>query len=176
MAISLPVHGSARSVTRLMASQARKHRGFRTERVVAQYLSTVWQGACVGRGSGKDIVNVPFDVEVKARAGFQPLAYIKQLKARTAISGELGFGVIRLNGQGEDAREYAAIIRLEDLLPLLILRYGHLDKEPTDADIERCSACGTYMIRKCLTCQPTITNAHDAILVKRSITDGTIDQ
>ena len=159
-----------------MATQHRKHRGFRTERVVAQYLSTVWSGATVGRGSGKDIVNVPFDVEVKARAGFQPLAYIKQLKARTAISGELGFGVIRLNGQGEDAREYAAIIRLEDLLPLLILRYGHLDKEPTDADIERCSACGTYMIRKCLTCQPTITNAHDAILVKRSITDGTIDQ
>ena len=157
-------------------TQHRKHRGFRTERVVAEYLSTWWQGACVGRGSGKDIVNVPFDVEVKARAGFQPLAYIKQLKARTAISGELGFGVIRLNGQGEDAREYAAIIRLEDLLPLLILRYGHLDKEPTDADIERCSACGTYMIRKCLTCQPMITNAHDAILVKKSIMDGTIDQ
>jgi hypothetical protein len=130
----------------------------------------------VGRGSGKDIVNVPFDVEVKARAGFQPLAYIKQLKARTAISGELGFGVIRLNGQGEDAREYAAIIRLEDLLPLLILKYGHLDKEPTDADIDRCTACGTYMIRKCLTCQPMTTNAHDAILVKRFITDGTIDQ
>ena len=157
-------------------TQHRKHRGFRTERVIAEYLSTWWQGACVGRGSGKDIVNVPFDVEVKARAGFQPLAYIKQLKARTAISGELGFGVIRLNGQGEDAREYAAIIRLEDLLPLLILRYGHLDKEPTDADIERCSACGTYMIRKCLTCQPMITNAHDAILVKKSIMDGTIDQ
>ena len=159
-----------------MASQARKHRGFRTERVVAQYLSTVWSGATVGRGSGKDIVNVPFDVEVKARAGFQPLAYIKQLKARTALSGELGFGVIRLNGQGEDAREYAAIIRLEDLLPLLILRYGHLDKEPTVADIDRCSGCGSYMIRKCLTCQPTITNAHDAISIKRSIMDGTIDQ
>jgi hypothetical protein len=169
-------HGSALSVKLLMASQARKHRGFRTERVVAQYLSTVWQGACVGRGSGKDIVNVPFDVEVKARAGFQPLAYIKQLKARTAISGELGFGVIRLNGQGEDASEYACIIRLEDLLPLLILKYGHLDKEPTDADIDRCTACGTYMIRKCLTCQPMTTNAHDAILVKRFITDGTIDQ
>ena len=159
-----------------MPSQHRKHRGFRTERVVAEYLSTWWQGACVGRGSGKDIVNVPFDVEVKARAGFQPLAYIKQLKARTAISGELGFGVIRLNGQGEDAREYAAIIRLEDLLPLLILKYGHLTSEPTEADIDRCTACGSYMIRKCLTCQPMTTNAHDAILVKRSITDGTIDQ
>jgi hypothetical protein len=159
-----------------MASQARKHRGFRTERVVAQYLSTVWQGATVGRGSGKDIVNVPFDVEVKARAGFQPLAYMKQLKARTALSGEMGFGVIRLNGQGEDVAEYCAIIRLADLLPLLQLKYGHLDSEPTEADIDRCTACGSYMIRKCLTCQPTITNAPDAILVKRSIMDGTIDQ
>jgi hypothetical protein len=159
-----------------VASQHRKHRGFRTERVVAQYLSTVWQGATVGRGSGKDIVNVPFDVEVKARAGFQPLAYMKQLKARTALSGEMGFGVIRLNGQGEDVAEYCAIIRLADLLPLLQLKYGHLDSEPTDADIDRCTACGSYMIRKCLTCQPTITNAPDAILVKRSIMDGTIDQ
>ena len=157
-------------------SQHRKHRGFRTERVVAEYLSTWWQGACVGRGSGKDIVNVPFDVEVKARTGFQPLAYIKQLKARTAISGELGFGVIRLNGQGEDAREYAAIIRLEDLLPLLQLKYGHITSEPTDADIDRCAACGSYMIQRCLTCQPMTTDAQTAILVKRSITDGTIDQ
>ena len=159
-----------------MASQARKHRGFRTERIVAEYLSTHWQGATVGRGSGKDIVNVPFDVEVKARTGFQPLAYLRQLKARTVISGELGFGVIRLNGQGEDAREYAAIIRLEDLLPLLVLKYGHLSSEPTEADIDRCTACGSYMIQRCLTCQPMTTNAHDAILVKRSITDGTIDQ
>jgi hypothetical protein len=130
----------------------------------------------VGRGSGKDIVNVPFDVEVKARAGFQPKAYLAQLKTRTAVSGELGFGVIRLNGQGEDAAEYCAIIRLADLLPLLILKYGHLDNQPTEADIDRCSGCGSYMIRKCLTCQPMITSAPDAILIKRSITDGTIDQ
>ena len=159
-----------------MASQARKHRGFRTERVVAEYLSTWWTGACVGRGSGKDIVNVPFDCEVKARAGFQPLAYLKQLKARTSTSGEMGFGVIRLNGQGEDAAEYACIIRLADLLPLLILKYGHLDKEPTDADIDRCSGCGSYMIRKCLTCQPTTIDVLDAISRMRSHMDGTIDQ
>ena len=168
--------GSVLNVQQLMASQARKHRGFRTERVVAEYLSTQWAGACVGRGSGKDIVNVPFDVEVKARAGFQPLAYLKQLKARTSTSGELGFGVIRLNGQGEDAAEYACVIRLADLLPLLILKYGHLDKEPTDADINRCTACGDYMIKRCLTCQPMTTDAQTAILVRRSITDGTIDQ
>ena len=154
----------------------RRARGFRTERVVAQYLSTVWPSACVGRGSGKDIVNVPFDCEVKARTGFQPLAYMKQLKARTQVSGDLGFGVLRLSGQGEDAAEYCAIIRLADLLPLLILKYGHLDKEPTEADIDRCSGCGSYMIRKCLTCQPMTTNASDAISIKRSLMDGTIDQ
>ena len=143
-------------------ANSRRARGFRTERVVAQYLSTVWPSACVGRGSGKDIVNVPFDAEVKSRTGFQPLSYLKQLKARTVVSGELGFGVLRLNGQGEDAGEYACIIRLEDLLPLLILKYGHLDKEPTDADIDHCTACGSWMIRRCLTCQPTITNVEDA--------------
>jgi hypothetical protein len=168
-------HGNVLSVKQLMASQARKHRGFRTERVVAEYLSTQWPGACVGRGSGKDIHNVPFDAEIKARAGFQPLAYLKQLKARTSISGELGFGVIRLNGQGEDAAEYACIIRLADLLPLLILKYGHITNQPTEADIDRCTACGSYMIQRCLTCQPTITNAQDAILVKKSNMDGTID-
>jgi hypothetical protein len=145
-----------------MASQHRKYRGFATERLVADYLSSVWEFASVGRGKGKDIQNVPFDVEVKARAGFQPKAVLSQIKARTAISGELGFAVLRLNGQGEDVREYAAIIRLEDLLPLLELKYGHLDKEPTDASIDRCDACGSYMIRRCLTCQPTITNARDA--------------
>jgi hypothetical protein len=158
-------------------ANSRRARGFRTERVVAQYLSTVWSGACVGRGSGKDIVNVPFDCEVKARTGFQPLAYMKQLKARTSITGELGFAVLRLNGQSDkDPRDYAAIMRLEDLLPLLILKYGHLDKEPTEADIDRCTVCGTYMIRRCLTCQPMTTNAPDAILIKKSIMDGTIDQ
>jgi hypothetical protein len=157
-------------------ANSRRARGFRTERVVAQYLSTVWPSACVGRGSGKDIVNVPFDAEVKSRSGFQPLAYMKQLKARTSISGELGFACLRLNGQGESAEDYACIIRLGDLLPLLQLKYGHLDKEPTEAEIDRCTVCGTYMIARCFTCQPTITNVPDAISIKRSIMDGTIDQ
>ena len=170
------MRGSAVNVKLLMASQARKHRGFRTERVVAQYLSTVWSGATVGRGSGKDIVNVPFDVEVKARSGFQPLAYIKQLKARTALSGELGFGVIRLNGQGENAEDYACIIQLGDLLPLLQLKYGHITSEPTEADIDRCQACGSYMIRKCLTCQPTTIDVLSVLSKMRSHMDGTIDQ
>jgi hypothetical protein len=157
-------------------ANSRRSRGFRTERVVAQYLSTVWQGATVGRGSGKDIVNVPFDCEVKSRTGFQPLAYLRQLKARTSVSGELGFACLRLNGQGESPEDYACIIRLEDLLPLLQLKYGHISSDPTEADIDRCTGCGSYMIKRCLTCHPTTTHAEPAILVKRSITDGTIDQ
>jgi hypothetical protein len=158
-----------------MPSQHRKYRGFATERLVADYLSSVWEFASVGRGKGKDIQGVPFDCEVKARSGFQPKAVLAQIKARTSVSGELGFAVLRLNGQGSDVREYAAIIRLEDLLPLLQLKYGHITSEPTDADIDRCTGCGSYMIRKCLTCQPTITNVPDAILVKKSNMDGTID-
>jgi len=144
-----------------MASQHRKYRGFATERIVADYLALVWPYASVGRGKGKDIQSVPFDCEVKARAGFQPKQVLEQIAKRTAVSGELGFAVLRLNGQGENAEDYACVIRLQDLLPLLELRYGHLDKEPTDADMERCS-CGSWMIRRCFTCQPTITNAEDA--------------
>jgi hypothetical protein len=159
-----------------MPSQHRKYRGFATERLVADYLSSVWEFASVGRGKGKDIQGVPFDCEVKARSGFQPKAVLAQIKARTSVSGELGFAVLRLNGQGSDVREYAAIIRLEDLLPLLQLKYGHITSEPTDADIDRCTGCGSYMIKRCLTCQPTTTDAQTAISVKRLHTDGTIDQ
>jgi hypothetical protein len=144
--------------------------------VVAQYLGKYWPHATVGRGNGKDILGVPFDAEIKARAGFQPKAVLAQIKARTEKSGELGFGILRLNGQGEDASEYACIIRLEDLLGLLVLKYGHLDSEPTEADIDRCSGCGSYMIRKCLTCQPMTTDATNVISVKRLPMDGTTDQ
>ena len=145
-----------------MASQHRKYRGFATERIVADYLGKVWPYASVGRGKGKDIQSVPFDCEVKARAGFQPKAVLAQIKARTKVSGELGFAVLRLNGQGEDASDYACIIRLEDLLPLLELKYGHIDTKPTEADIIRCDGCGSWMIGECKTCQPTITNVEDA--------------
>jgi len=157
-------------------TQARKHRGFRTERVVAEYLGKYWPHATVGRGNGRDILGVPFDAEIKARTNFQPKAVLAQIKARTEKSGLLGFGILRLNGQGEDASEYACIIRLEDLLELLAMKYGHLDNQPTESDIDRCSGCGSYMIRRCLTCQPTTTDAQPAIYLKKSIMDSTVDQ
>lgn len=145
-----------------MASNSRKYRGYATERRVAEYLGKCWPHASVGRGQGKDIDGVPFDVEVKARSLFEPLAYLRQLKARTDKSGELGFAVLRLNGQGNNAADYACIMRLEDLMPLLELKYGHLENQPIESDISRCTQCGCYMIWRCLTCQPTTINAKDA--------------
>jgi len=142
-----------------MASQSRKYRGFATERVVASYLQQWWEFASVGRGKGKDILNVPnLDIEVKARTAFQPKQVLAQIKARTSISGDLGFAVLRLNGQGEDAREYAAIIRFEDLVNLLVKAgYPRLKQNVRELDIERCKQCGAWMFEdtECSTCNIT---------------------
>ena len=115
-----------------MASQSRKHRGFRTERVVAEYLSQYWSGATVGRGNGKDIVNIPMDIEVKARTAFQPLEWLRQSRKRTEKNGELNLVVCRMNGQGEDAAEYLSFLRFSDLVQLLI-KAGYTDFQ-TDTD------------------------------------------
>ena len=72
-----------------MPNKSRKVRGRRTELVVATYFQQFWGRAeAVSSGaSGSDIKHLPFDVEVKARAKFDPLAFIKQLKM-------LGNGVV----------------------------------------------------------------------------------
>lgn len=118
-----------------MASQHRKHRGLRTERVVAQYLSQWWAGAAVGRGNGKDVVNVPFDLEVKARSTFQPLEWLRQSRKRTEKSGELSLVVCRMNGQGEDAAEYLAFLPFSDLVQLLI-KAGYTDFQADTVNLE----------------------------------------
>jgi hypothetical protein len=115
-----------------MNSQSRKHRGLRTERVVAQYLSQWWVGAAVGRGNGKDIVNIPMDIEVKARTAFQPLEWLRQSRKRTEKNGELNIVVCRMNGQGEDAAEYLSFLKFNDLVQLLI-KAGYTDFQ-TDTD------------------------------------------
>jgi hypothetical protein len=137
-------------------SQSRKHRGFRTERVVATYLSQWWRSASIGRGSGKDIHNVPFDIEVKARSDFQPLAWLKQVEKRTQ-GKELSVVVCRMNGQGEDAAEYLAFMRFSDLIQLLLPIYGDNDQESVQLEPDRCAQCGSWKLVNvpCRTC-----NAH----------------
>ena len=128
-------------------SQSRKYRGFRTERVVADYLRRWWEGAVVGRGSGRDILNVPFDCEVKARTGLNVVGTLRQIETRTAKSGLLGFACFRLNGQGEKADDYVAMLRLGDLVELLLAAgYDKRKDIIEDKDIQRCGQCGEWTI------------------------------
>jgi hypothetical protein len=128
-------------------SQSRKHRGFRTERVVAEYLKRWWEGASVGRGNGRDILNVPFDCEVKARSKIDITGTLRQIESRTKESGLLGFATFRLNGMGETPSEYVAMLRLGDLVQLL--RDAGYEKRKDvveDKDIKRCQQCGEWTI------------------------------
>jgi hypothetical protein len=128
-------------------SQSRKHRGFRTERVVAEYLRRWWEGASVGRGSGRDILNVPFDCEVKARTGLDIKGTLRQIESRTSKSGLLGFAAFRLNGTGEHPEEYVAMLRLGDLVGLLLeAGYDKRRDVVEDKDIKRCKQCGEWTI------------------------------
>jgi hypothetical protein len=138
-----------------LMSQSRKHRGFRTERVVAEYLKHWWDSASIGRGSGRDILNVPFDCEVKARTGLDIKGTLRQIEDRTAKSGLLGFACFRLNGQGEQASDYVAMLRLSDLVGLL-LEAGYKDRKDKvqDSDITRCLDCGIYALgERCKFCR-----------------------
>ena len=136
-------------------SQSRKHRGFRTERVVAEFLRRTWEGASVGRGNGRDILNVPFDCEVKARTGLDVSGTLRQIETRTAKSGLLGFACFRLNGQGESAEQYVAMLRLGDLVELLeAAGYKNRKDVVQDADIIRCTGCGEWTVSGyCKSCE-----------------------
>ena len=140
-------------------TQHRKHRGFRTERVVAAYLSQWWPGASVGRGAGKDIVNIPMDIEVKARTDFKPLEWLRQATKR-ADGKELPIVVCRCNGQGEDAAEYLAFMRFGDLVQLLLPIYGDIQKDSVELEPERCTICGSWKLKDvpCRTCKVSDAN------------------
>ena len=134
----------------------RKDRGLRTERVVAAYLSQWWRSAGVGRGAGKDITNVPFDIEVKARSAFQPLEWLRQASKRAASQDELPIVVCRMNGQGENASEYLAFMRFADLVQLLLdAGYGDIQQDTVNLEPERCAQCGSWKLVgvPCRTCE-----------------------
>lgn len=112
-----------------MPSQSRKHRGMRTQLVVAEYLeSNGWPNAeSTGSGrSGSDVTGTPgLCFEIKARADFQPQAWMRQ----AAMSPGLPMVTFRPNGVGETrVGEWPCILRLADLVALLRLAgYGDPD-------------------------------------------------
>ena len=106
-----------------MPSQSRKHRGYRTQKLVAEYLAKrgfpFAESTGAGR-SGTDITGtVGIDWEVKARADFNPSGAMKQLKERSNEK-DLPVVVLRLNGQGKaSVGEFMTCLRLEDFVQLI---------------------------------------------------------
>jgi len=107
----------------------------RTQKLVAEWFaSRGWPFAdTAGAGrSGSDITGTPdIAVEVKARADFNPLAWIRQ--SEDAASGRLPFVIFRCNGQGENVADYPALIRTSDLTQLL-RDAGYGDQDPWAKD------------------------------------------
>ena len=150
-----------------MPSQHRRTRGFATERLVSDYLKQWWPYATVGRGADPsgDILNISgLDIEVKAVAKFQPLAWLHQSRARTAKSGNLGVVVLRCNGQGQNVSEYAALLPLSALVELLRkAKYNDLPPEiDWDKTLVRCDSCGDWKIKwwECKACGKEASNAN----------------
>jgi len=130
-----------------MATQSRKYRGYATERAVASYLSQWWTGATVGRGAGKDIVNIPVDLEIKSRSQFSPMEFLRQSRKRTEKSGEMSLVVCRMNGQGTtDVGGYLAFLQFSDLVQLLI-KAGYTDFQADTVNLEPiyCTCGNTIM-------------------------------
>ena len=139
-------------------SQSRKYRGYDTEKLVSRYLKQWWPFALppgAGR-SGSDVTGVPYiDIEVKARADFQPKQWIDQVSKRAAVDGDLPVVVCRLNGQKADVGNYLAFLRFSDLVDLLVKAgYAKHAKEIEDKDITRCLDCGVYALgERCQFCR-----------------------
>jgi len=144
-------------------SQSRKHRGYKSERSVAEYLSQWWPGASVQRGNGKDIINVPYDCEVKSRNQFSPMEWLRQAAKRSA-GKEPYFVVARMNGQGDSQEavpEYLAFMRFGDLVQLLLQAgYGDIQQNSVQLEPERCTICGSWKLKEvpCRTCK--VSNAN----------------
>ena len=149
-----------------MPNQHRRTRGFATERLVADYLREWWPYATVGRGADPsgDILNISgIDIEVKAVAKFQPLAWLRQSRARTTKNGNLGVVVLRCNGQRQNVSEYAALLPLSALVELL--RKAKYNGLPPNIDWDkasvRCDSCGNWKIKwwECKACGKEASNA-----------------
>jgi len=141
-----------------LPSQSRKHRGYRTEKVVAEYLSRWWPHALAnGAGrSGNDVTGIPINLEIKARSTFQPKQWIDQVSKRSDVSGDLPVVICRMNGQGEDVEKYLAFMRVGDLVNLLLAAgYGDLHSNVRELEPQRCNKCGAWTFKdvECRTCK-----------------------
>ena len=124
-----------------MASQTRKFRGYRTQKVVADWFAARgWELAeSTGAGrSGVDITGMPgLAPEVKARNDFNLTGFLKQAVKNRGDG--LPFVVVRPNGYGETrVGEWGVLMTLSDLTELLrAAGYGNPDVTGIDIHTEQ---------------------------------------
>ena len=104
-------------------SQSRKHRGYASQRLVADYMKANGFPHAESTGAGRagsDVTGLPhgLDVEVKARRGLVISETLKQMVDRRGNG--MQFAVLRLDGQGpKTIGNWPAIILFSDLVKLL---------------------------------------------------------
>lgn len=105
-----------------MTTQSRKHRGYATQKVFAEYIRDIFPYAePTGAGrQGQDILSTPgISFELKARSGFNPLAALKQMEKDNITAGH-EVAVLRMNGQGPaNIGEWVVCMRVDTLKELL---------------------------------------------------------
>lgn len=106
-----------------MASQSRKHRGYDTQRIFAEYIRDLFPYAePTGAGrQGKDILSTPgVYFELKARSGFNPTEALKQTVAPAVEAGAIPLIIMRMNGQGpKNIGKWVALTEVDFILQLL---------------------------------------------------------
>lgn len=118
-----------------MSHPHRKHRGYRTQAVAAEWFRNNGFPYAEPTGAGRqgiDITGMPgLAPEVKAVTAFDPLAWVRQ--ATKAAGEALPFVISRRNGQGETTvGDWLVILRLYDFTHL-VRAAGHGDPEPEEA-------------------------------------------
>ena len=103
-------------------SQSRKHRGYRSQKVVAEWFAQRGWPFAESTGAGRpgvDVTGMPgLAIEVKARRGLNIVGFLKQ--AVTQREHGLPFVVVRPDGMGEaSVGAWAVLVRLDDMTRLL---------------------------------------------------------
>lgn len=115
-------------------SQGRKHRGYKTQDIVAQYLQANGFPFALSAGAGRagsDVTGTPgIDWEIKARRGFPVTEALKQATER-ASEGVMPVAVLRPDGWGPaNVHQWPAVLPLAVLVQLLnAAGYGTQTKE-----------------------------------------------